>query len=118
MSDDVGDPRDAFEEREHELVRGQGVTETDYALLLELASEHAAATPVFPGAPPWRSVGPRNLGGRIIALEQDPTDPRVIYAGSAHGGLWRSINTGDTWQRLGDAAQVFPVGAIGIPPKA
>jgi hypothetical protein len=117
MSDDLETP-DAFEEREHEFALGQGITEVDYAQLLELAVAHAQATLPLLGAAPWRYVGPRNLGGRIIALEQDPTDARVIYAGSAQGGLWRSRDAGDTWERLGDSTHVFPVGAIAVPPKA
>src|SRR5262249_29683936 len=55
---------------------------------------------------------------RIISLAQDPVDPRIIYAGAAQGGLWRSVDAGDTWERLGDASHVFPVGALAVAPGA
>ncbi len=118
MSDDLEHPADAFEERDHAFVQGQGILDIDYTQLLELAAAHAQAAPRFPSAPAWRHVGPRNLGGRVIALEQDPLDPRIVYAGSAQSGLWRSLDAGDTWQRLGGATHVFPVGAIGVPRQA
>jgi hypothetical protein len=118
MADDDLEVEDAFDKRDHEFVQGQGISEIDYSQLLEMADAHAQAAAVFPNAPAWRQVGPRNLAGRIIALEQDPIDPRVVYAGSAFGGLWRSVDAGDTWERLGDDSHVFPVGAIGVPPAA
>ena len=31
-------------------------------------------------------IGPRNIGGRIRALAQDPQTPRILYAGAAQGG--------------------------------
>jgi hypothetical protein len=66
---------------------------------------------------PWTCVGPRNVAGRILALVQDPNDPQVLYAGSAHGGLWRTGDGGDTWEHLGLAEHNFPVGAIALHPS-
>ena len=119
MADEETPPLgDEYEEREQEFVLAQGISELDYAEMLELAVVHAAAAPSVPGAPGWRFVGPRNVGGRIISLDQDPSDTRIIYAGSGHGGLWRSIDAGDSWERLGNAEHVFPVGAIAVAPTA
>jgi hypothetical protein len=113
-----GDALDAYDERERQFAFSQGIHEDEYSQLLELAIDHAAAAPRFPGAPAWRFVGPRNLGGRILAIGQDPSDPRILYAGGAQGGLWRSFDAGDTWERLGDDGHIFPVGAIAVAPKA
>jgi hypothetical protein len=118
VADDVIDFPDDFEERENEFVENQGISQGDYSELLELADIHAAATATVAGAPSWRFVGPRNVGGRIVSLGQDPIDPRIIYAGAAQGGLWRSIDAGDTWERLGDDSMTFPVGAIAVAPGA
>ncbi|MEP7380594.1 MAG: hypothetical protein ABI910_02855 [Gemmatimonadota bacterium] len=114
MADERDILGDAFEAREKEFARTQGISELDYAQLLELASLHAQATPRLVGAPAWRFVGPRNLGGRIIAVDQSREDPRILFVGSAHGGLWRSIDAGDTWERQGNDTHVFPVGAIAV----
>ena len=71
---------------------------------------------------PWRSLGPRNVGGRTRCLIQDPLDARILYAGTPRG-LWKTINAGDTWSVLEDfrppnppdnVPQALPVGALGI----
>lgn len=95
---------------------------TAYDAVLRNAAEHAAdPARADPLNLPWISRGPRNLGGRISTLAQEPGNPRVLYAGSAHGGLWKTVNAGDTWQPLngfveGTAAKdiAVPIGAIGI----
>ncbi|HKJ03550.1 MAG TPA: hypothetical protein VJ997_13875 [Longimicrobiales bacterium] len=95
-----------------------GISEISYPQIVEDAVAHAAAP--GRGAPPvadqpWVSVGPRNVSGRITALAQDPTNKLTLYAGSAHGGLWRTIDGGDTWGHLGQAEHNFPIAAIAIP---
>jgi photosystem II stability/assembly factor-like uncharacterized protein len=67
----------------------------------------------------WAARGPRNVGGRIRALMQDPRNPGTLYAGSALGGLWKTTNAGDTWTPLpslrhGSKEVAAPIGAIGI----
>ena len=42
----------------------------------------------------WLSMGPENIGGRMLCLGFHPTDPNTIYAGSASGGLWKTITGG------------------------
>lgn len=65
----------------------------------------------------WVPLGPRNVGGRIQSLAQDPNVPTTIYAGSADGGLWRTMDAGDRWEALGTAAERFPVGAVAVAPN-
>ncbi len=71
---------------------------------------------------PWRSLGPRNVGGRTRCLIQDPINARILYAGTPRG-LWKTTNAGDTWSVLEDfrppnppdnVPQALPVGALGI----
>ncbi len=116
--DELGGDVDAYDERDRDFAFSQGINEDEYSELLQLAIDHAEAAKAFPGAPAWRFVGPRNLGGRILSVGQDPEDPRILYAGGGQGGLWRSIDAGDTWERVGDDEHVFPVGAIGVAPTA
>ena len=37
-----------------------------------------------------RHIGPALMSGRINDMEAHPTDPRIIYAGTAGGGVWKS----------------------------
>lgn len=68
------------------------------------------------GSVPWASFGARNIGGRVRCLVQDPTVPGTLYAGSAHGGVFRSLDGGDTWEPIGAAEHAFPVGALAVAP--
>jgi len=39
-----------------------------------------------------RAIGPATMSGRISALDAVAGDRLTIYAGSAGGGLWRSVD--------------------------
>lgn len=41
-----------------------------------------------------RHIGPALMSGRINDLENHPTNDKIIYAGSAGGGVWKSTNGG------------------------
>ena len=106
--------------RAQALLSQLGISELDYSQVLEDAVAHATAARA--AAPPagqrWLPVGPRNVCGRVLALAQDPVNPLLHYAGTAHGGLWRSNDGGDTWAQLGGPEHQFPVAAIAIPEQA
>ncbi len=71
----------------------------------------------FPGEKVWKSIGPKNFGGRTIAVAVNPLNSRTIYAGSASGGLWRSYSAGegaDAWEQVNIDFPVLGVGAIAI----
>ena len=48
----------------------------------------------------WQQRGPFNLGGRTRAMALDVTNENIIFAGGVSGGLWRSIDGGDSWNRV------------------
>src|SRR2546426_6777051 len=50
----------------------------------------------------WIPVGPTNIGGRATALAVHPTNPNIVYLGSAGGGVWRSDDAGPTWDSQWD----------------
>ena len=45
----------------------------------------------------WQSAGPTNIGGRTTSLACDPKTPDKLLAGTAGGGVWRSLDAGRTW---------------------
>lgn len=48
----------------------------------------------------WISQGPTNLSGRTRAVAYDITRPQTLIAGGVSGGIWRSANAGQSWQRV------------------
>ena len=68
--------------------------------------------------PTWFSLGPTNIAGRMLSLAFDPRNPRVVYAGSAGGGVWKSTDAGASWAALGDDLPTLAVGAIAVSPRA
>ena len=44
-----------------------------------------------------RQIGPAVMSGRISDMENHPTNPMIIYAGSAGGGVWKSNDAGTTF---------------------
>ena len=54
------------------------------------------------------------MSGRTIAIAVHPTNPDIVYVGTANGGLYRTINGGTTWTPLMDSADSLAIGAIAI----
>lgn len=46
----------------------------------------------------WEQISEQFLGNGFIHLVADPNDPAVLYAGTYQGGLFRSGDSGQTWQ--------------------
>jgi len=65
----------------------------------------------------WRSIGPANMTGRVVDIEANPQNPKVIFVSFATGGLWRSINAGTTWEPVFDRTGVHAVSEIAIAPS-
>ncbi len=60
----------------------------------------------------WEEMGPDNVGGRTRALMMDKDSTEVIYAGGVAGGLWKSVNGGQTWRILFDKFEANTVSCI------
>jgi hypothetical protein len=57
----------------------------------------------------WIEMGPDNVGGRTRAVLV--VDDQTVYAGSAGGGLWKSVNGGNNWSSVASFPQCI-VGSI------
>src|SRR5580765_3126929 len=54
------------------------------------------------GAIEARHIGPAVTSGRVAAIDGVNSDPRILYVGSAGGGVWKSINAGTTFRPIFD----------------
>ena len=61
-----------------------------------------------------RAIGPAAMSGRITAIDAVVSNPDIIYAGAASGGVWKTENGGTTWSPIFDENPVINIGAIAI----
>ncbi len=61
----------------------------------------ASVSPSLFGDLSWRNVGP-NRGGRSIAVAGTPSRPLEYYFGATGGGVWKTVDAGNTWNPVGD----------------
>jgi len=73
----------------------------------------------------WVPLGPAPIpvnaatsySGRVSAIAVHPTNPDIVYVGTAQGGLYRTLNGGTTWTPLMDSALTIAIGAVAISPS-
>mgnify|MGYP000064459765 CR=1 FL=1 len=63
-----------------------------------------------------RQIGPALMSGRINDLENHPTNNRIIYAGTAGGGVWKSNDGGTTFNPIFDE-YCQSIGAVALDPN-
>ncbi len=61
-----------------------------------------------------RTIGPAVMSGRIVDLAVVETDPRVFYAASATGGVWKTTNNGTTFDPVFRDQDTHSVGDIAV----
>ncbi|WP_235689715.1 WD40/YVTN/BNR-like repeat-containing protein [Fulvivirga lutea] len=61
-----------------------------------------------------RSIGPAGMSGRVTAIDAVHSNKDIIYAGTASGGLWKSVNGGINWDPVFDDEKVMSIGAVAI----
>lgn len=64
------------------------------------AAQKSSKTSGKSGFRGWTNRGPGNIGGRTRALAIDRNDEKTIFAGGVSGGLWRSTDQGQNWEKI------------------
>src|SRR6202171_3517291 len=65
----------------------------------------------------FREIGPAVMGGRIDDFAVVESNPNIVFAGVASGGVWKTTNKGTTWQPVFDKEAVSTIGDIAIAPS-
>ncbi len=60
----------------------------------------------------FAAIGPYNVGGRTLTFAQDITKPNIMLVGGATGGVWRSVDKGNTWTKTLPANEFQHVSCI------
>jgi len=63
----------------------------------------------------WRNIGLFG-GGRSTAVTGVSNKPTLFYMGSTGGGIWKTTDTGHTWQNISDGFFRGSVGFVGSVP--
>ena len=61
----------------------------------------------------WREVGPYR-GGRSAAVEGIASQPKTYYFGGTGGGVWKTIDGGETWKNVSDGFFGGSIGAVAV----
>lgn len=51
-----------------------------------------------------------------LCVEHDPTNPDIVYCGTAGSGVWRSIDGGESWEQASDGLDHDTITAIAVDP--
>ena len=63
-----------------------------------------------------RHIGPALMSGRITDLEVHPTNNKIIYSGTAGGGVWKSNDGGASFNPIFDE-HIQSIGCVAIDPS-
>lgn len=63
-----------------------------------------------------RHIGPALMSGRINDMEVHPTNSRIVYAGTAGGGVWKSNDAGASFKPIFDD-YCQSIGAVTLDPN-
>src|SRR5512134_512847 len=62
----------------------------------------------------FREIGPTAQGGRYVDFAVVESNPRVFYAATATGGLWKTVNNGISFTPVFDDQPDFAIGAVAL----
>jgi photosystem II stability/assembly factor-like uncharacterized protein len=65
----------------------------------------------------WRSIGPANMSGRIVALSIFEDDPSTWWVATASGGLLKTQNNGVTFEHQFDGENTVSIGDVCVAPS-
>ncbi|MBK9451511.1 MAG: glycosyl hydrolase, partial [Bacteroidetes bacterium] len=74
---------------------------------------HTAPRPVLANYPA-RNIGPTQQGGRIVDLDADPRNAKVLYVAYASGGVWKTTNNGMSFSPIFDEQGTMGIGDIAV----
>ncbi len=65
----------------------------------------------------FRSIGPAFTSGRIADIAIHPENENVWYIAVGSGGVWKTVNSGTTWEPIFDDQSTYSIGSIVLDPS-
>lgn len=91
----------------------QSLSQSDQAWSRRQSMEQQS---LFQGLP-WRCIGPVDQGGRLVDIEPVPGEPFTFYIAYASGGIWKTENSGTTYEPLFDFQRTIIIGDLAVDPQ-
>ncbi len=63
---------------------------------------------------PFNNIGPTVMSGRVVDIDANPQDPTEFYVAYATGGLWYTVNNGQSFVPVFDSADVITIGDVAV----
>ena len=61
-----------------------------------------------------RNIGPGGMSGRVTSIDVVLSNPDIMYAGTASGGLWKSTSGGVKWTPIFENEATASIGAVAV----
>jgi photosystem II stability/assembly factor-like uncharacterized protein len=93
----------------------------------QMAAQERTLEPIDPAF--WTPIGPAPIpngqtqapsgpvSGRTISIAVHPSNPDIVYVGTAQGGIYRSLDGGVNWTAIFDGAMSLAIGALALAPS-
>ena len=65
----------------------------------------------------FRSIGPALMSGRISDIVIHPENENLWYVTAGSGGVWKTENSGTTWESIFDGQKSYSIGCISLDPQ-
>jgi photosystem II stability/assembly factor-like uncharacterized protein len=65
----------------------------------------------------WRNVGPALTSGRISDFAFNPSNPFEYYVATSSGGVWKTVNSGVTYEPIFDSQGSYSIGCVTMDPN-
>ena len=62
----------------------------------------------------WTSLGPTNIGARVLDIAVDQERENTIYVAAASGGVWKSTDAGSTFRPAWPRRKTQSIGALAV----
>jgi photosystem II stability/assembly factor-like uncharacterized protein len=64
----------------------------------------------------WILRGPNKIGARVNVIKPDPKNNQIVYLGFSSGGLWKTLDGGQTWNAIFDNFPWLAIADVNIDP--
>jgi photosystem II stability/assembly factor-like uncharacterized protein len=62
----------------------------------------------------FHNIGPNVMSGRVVDIDVNPSDPTEFYVAYATGGLWHTVNNGQSFIPVFDSLDVLFIGDVAV----